>query len=73
MEDSFLNLKGKRLDPLKMEEVKLVLQPKTQGTFPLKPRIMYLDEKGRYKTHEPEPVTITVKELGIKGWLKGEK
>jgi len=73
MEDSFLNMKGKRLDPLKMEEVKLVLQPRTQGTFPLKPRIMYLDEKGRYKTHEPEPVTITVKELGIKGWLKGEK
>jgi len=73
MEDSFLNLKGKRLDPLKMEEVKLVLQPKTQGIFPLKPRIMYLDEKGRYKTHEPEPVTITVRELGIKGWLKGER
>jgi hypothetical protein len=73
MEDSFLNLKGKRLDPLKMEEVRLVLQPRTQGIFPIKPRIMYLDEKGRYKTHEPEPVTITVKELGIKGWLKGEK
>jgi len=73
VEDSFVNMKGKRLDPLKMEEVKLVLQPKTQGTFPLRPRIMYLDEKGKYKTHEPEPVTITVKELGIKGWLKGEK
>jgi len=73
VEDSFVNMKGKRLDPLKMEEVRLVLQPRTQGTFPLKPRIMYLDEKGKYKTHEPEPVTITVKELGIKGWLKGEK
>jgi tetratricopeptide (TPR) repeat protein len=73
VEGSFVNMKGKRLDPLKMEEVKLVLQPRTQGTFPLKPRIMYLDEKGKYKTHEPEPVTITVKELGIKGWLKGER
>jgi hypothetical protein len=35
--------------------------------------VLYLDESGKYKTHGPEPVTITVKELGIKGWLKGER
>jgi hypothetical protein len=73
VEDSYLNMKGKRLDPLKTEDVKLVLKPKVQGVFPLKPKIMYLDENGKYKTHEPEPVTITVKELGIKGWIKGER
>ena len=73
VEDSQLNMKGKRLDPLKTEEVKLVLRPKAQGTFPLKPKIMYLDENGKYKSHQPEPITITVKELGIKGWLKGER
>jgi tetratricopeptide (TPR) repeat protein len=73
VEDSYINLKGKRLDPLKTEEVKLVLKPTLQGTFSLKPTVLYLDEKGKYKSHEPEPVTITVKELGIKGWLKGEK
>jgi len=73
VEDSYLNMKGKRLDPLKTEEVRLVLRPKVQGTFPLKPEILYLDENGKYKSHEPEPVTITVKELGIKGWLKGER
>jgi len=73
VEDSYLNMKGKRLDPLKTEEVKLVLKPKVQGVFPLKPTILYLDENGKYKSHEPEPVTITVRELGIKGWLKGEK
>jgi tetratricopeptide (TPR) repeat protein len=73
VEDNYLNMKGKRLDPLKTEEVKLVLKPKVQGTFPLKPRILYLDENGKYKTHEPEPINITVKELGIKGWLKGER
>jgi len=42
-----------------------------QGLFKLKPRILYLDEGGKYKSHEPEPVSITVKELGITGWLKG--
>ena len=73
VEDSYLNMKGKRLDPLKTEEVRLVLKPKVQGAFPLKPRILYLDENGKAKSYEPKPVTITVKELGIKGWLKGEK
>jgi len=32
---------------------------------------MYLDESGKYKSSEPQPVTVTVKELGISGWLKG--
>jgi tetratricopeptide (TPR) repeat protein len=73
VEDSYINLKGKRLDPLKTEEVKLVLKPTLQGTFSLKPTVLYLDENGKYKSHEPEPVTITVRELGIKGWLKGER
>jgi tetratricopeptide (TPR) repeat protein len=73
VEDSFINMKGKRLDPLKTEEVKLILKPKVQGTFTLKPTILYLDENGKYKSHEPEPINITVKELGIKGWLKGER
>lgn len=71
VEDRHLNMKGKRLGPLKTEEVKLVLRPLTKGVFPLKPRILYLDETGTYKSHEPEPVTITVKELGISGWIRG--
>jgi len=73
VEDSYLNMKGKRLDPLKTEEVRLVLKPKAQGVFPLKPIILYLDEYGKYKSYEPEPVTITVKELGVRGWIKGER
>jgi hypothetical protein len=73
VEDSYINMKGKRLDPLKVEELRLVLKPKVLGTFSLKPTILYLDENGKYKSHEPEPVVITVKELGVKGWLKGER
>jgi len=73
VEDNFLNMKGKRLDPLKTEEIRLVLKPKVQGTFPLKPKVLYLDENGKYKSHEPEPVLVSVKELGIKGWIKGER
>jgi hypothetical protein len=73
VEDSYLNLKGKRLDSLKTEEVKLVLKPTVQGSFSLKPTVLYLDENGKYRSHEPEPVMIVVKELGVKGWLKGER
>jgi len=72
-EDSYLNMKGKRLGPLKTEEVRLVLKPKVRGVFPLKPTVLYLDAHGKYKSYEPEPITITVKELGIKGWIKGER
>jgi len=73
VEDSYLNMKGKRLDPLKTEEVKLVLKALTKGTFTLKPRVLYLDETGKCRSHEPEPATIKVKELGISGWIKGER
>ena len=73
VEGRYLNMKGRKLAPLKTEEIRLVLRPATKGTFILKPRIMYLDENGKYKSHEPEPVTITVKELGIKSWIRGEK
>ena len=73
MEGDCLNMKEKRLDPLRKEEVKLVLTPKIQGTFQIKPKILYTDANGKEKTHEPKPASITVKELGIKGWLKGER
>lgn len=61
LEDSYLNMKGRRLDPLRTEELKLVLRPRAQGRFTLRARILYLDETGRYKSHEPEPVEVTVR------------
>jgi tetratricopeptide (TPR) repeat protein len=73
IEDSYIDMKGRRLGPLKTEEVRLVLRPKVQGVFNLKPKVLYLDENGQYKSYEHECVSITVKELGIKGWVKGER
>jgi KaiC/GvpD/RAD55 family RecA-like ATPase len=68
IEDSYIDMKGKRLGPLKTEELKLTLKPKVQGTFALKPTVLYLDENGKYRSHEPEPVNITVKKLEIEGF-----
>ena len=67
-----INMKGRRLDPLKTEEVKFSVKPKHKGSFTVRPRILYLDENGNAKSHQPEPLTITVKELGIRGWITGE-
>ena len=71
IEDSYLNLRGRRLDALKTEDVRLVLKPTVKGHFKLKPRVMYLDDSGTYRSCELAPVEVLVKEMGISGWLRG--
>ena len=61
VEDSYLDMKGRTLSPLKTEELRLVLRPLNRGTFHLRPRVLYLDESGRYKSHTPEPATVEVR------------
>lgn len=70
--DGGLNLKGRRLAPLETEEMKLALKPKKKGKFVFTPKIQFMDEAGEYKSCVLEQVTVTVKELGIRGWLKGQ-
>jgi hypothetical protein len=71
VENSHLNMRGRKLNALHTHDLKLVLRPCVHGGYQLRPRIMYLDESGKYKSCEPDPVTVNVKELGISGWLKG--
>jgi tetratricopeptide (TPR) repeat protein len=61
LEDSYLDMKGRTLNPLKTEELRMILRPLNTGTFHLKPRILYLDESGKYKSHEPQPVSLDVR------------
>jgi len=63
LEDSGLNMKGKRLDPLKTEELRLRLRAIDKGMFEIKPRIIYIDETGHQLTCEPEPVTINISKV----------
>jgi hypothetical protein len=71
VEDSHLDMKGRTLNPLKTTELRLVLRPRDKGTYDVNPRILYLDGSGKYRSHEPDPVTVVIKEMGIKGWLRG--
>jgi uncharacterized repeat protein (TIGR01451 family) len=61
VEDSYLDMKGRTLSPLKTEELRLIVRSLNTGTFHLRPRILYLDESGRYKSYEPESATIEVR------------
>lgn len=69
----FVDLKGKRLEYLKTYEVKVPIKAKKKGTFQLRPRVLFVDDKGNYRSYEFEPVALTVTELGISGWLKGPR
>src|SRR3972149_2968899 len=60
LEDGDFNLNGRRLEPLKVEQVKVLLRPKDPGVFALRPRILYLDEDGVPRTHEVEQIDVTV-------------
>ncbi len=73
VEDNYIDMRGRRLEYLKTHEVKVALTAVRKGEFELRPRILFADEKGNYRSYEFEPTALTVKELGISGWLKGPK
>ncbi len=66
-EDTYLDMKGKRLDALKTEEIGLVLRSFDKGTFEITPRIVCMDENGYKMLREPEPLAITVSEVVLPG------
>lgn len=57
-----LNLKGRLLEPLKTDQVRIILRPHAKGVVSLRPRIVYLDELGNRKSHELAPVEVNVSE-----------
>lgn len=67
IEGSCLNMKGKRLDPLKTEEIRLVLRSFEKGTFEIAPRIVCIDETGNQVSRGSDPATITISEVVLPG------
>ena len=60
IENGSIDMKGKRLEPLKVESIKLCLQANEAGVINLNPQVVYVDEVGKFRTCRPEPVSITV-------------
>ncbi len=63
IEDTCLKMKGKQLAPLKLVEVKLVLQPSKKGEYQLKPKVHYLDERGQSRSIQLKSIKINVEEV----------
>lgn len=55
-----IDLKGKRLEYLKSHEITLHLIAKNRGNFQLKPRALFVDELGKYRSYEFESQNIQV-------------
>jgi KaiC/GvpD/RAD55 family RecA-like ATPase len=60
-------LKGKRLDPLKIDEIKIVLRSFRMGTIEVNPRIICVDETGHQMAYEPEAKAFKVSEAFLSG------
>jgi hypothetical protein len=67
-----IDMKGRRLEYMKTLELSIHLRVKSRGTYILKPRILFVDEAGKYRPYDLEPQTIEAKELGFMGWAKGK-
>ena len=60
MEDSFIDMRGRRLEYLKTHGIKVPIRAKRKGTYELRPRVLYVDEKGVYRSHQFETARIMV-------------
>jgi hypothetical protein len=61
IENGSLSLNGMRLEPLKIESLKINAQATEQGTITLNPKVVFVDDSGTFKICRPKPVHVTVK------------
>jgi len=73
VENNAFDMKGKRLDYLKTLTVKVPLKATRKGTLELRPRIFFHDQKGFHGSYDFDATSLTIRDLGISGWLKGPK
>jgi len=60
IEDYTLDVKGKRLEPQKVESIKISAKATKTGVTILCPQITYVDELGKFHTHKPATVQNTI-------------
>ncbi len=72
LEGRSLPFKQKRLGNLETMNLRIVAVAEGKGDHLFKPRIYYEDESGKERHCEPDSTPLSVRELGISGWLKGK-
>jgi tetratricopeptide (TPR) repeat protein len=63
-EDGSLDMQGKRLESQKLESIRILVTAPESGIIHINPRIIYVDELGKFKTSQPDPATVSVYPLG---------
>lgn len=71
VEENTVNMRGKRLEYLKTHELKVAFRARRKGVYEVRPRVVFVDEKGTQGFYQFEAIRVTVRELGVLGWLKG--
>jgi len=64
LEEGSLNLKGKRLESQKVESIRIRATTSDSGIIHLSPRIVYVNDLGKFEACQPNPVTVAVYPLG---------
>jgi class 3 adenylate cyclase len=73
IEDGYIDMRGRRVDHLKTYEVKVAIRAKAQGAYQIQPRVLYVDEKGDYRSFEFEPSRILVREVEGEAFVETER
>jgi len=60
IEDGSLDLRGRRLEPLRVESVKISAQVTQSGVITLSPKVIFVDDLGRFKVCRPKVVRVAV-------------
>ncbi len=60
VKDGSMDMGGKRFEPLKVESIKLSTRATRFGIFKVSPKVIYIDESGKFRTCSPEAVHVTV-------------
>jgi hypothetical protein len=80
IEGESLDMKGRRLDPLRVESIRLRAQATTAGVIALSPKVVFVDELGNFRTRSSEPPILEAKaktsfqakkDTGFTQWLRG--
>ena len=61
LQDVSVDLGARKLDPFRVEPIKLSLKATKAGVFNLNPRVAYVDERGKTRICMPKPVKMIVK------------
>ena len=67
VEGTTLALKGRKIEPLKTDEIKITFKSFIKGDVRISPKIICIDETGHQMTHNPKPIAFSFLEAALPG------